>query len=56
MNIPVSRLTIEGVALRAERSGKGSGRFYTLTYEGSDKAGNSARCAPIVLVPRDGGK
>jgi hypothetical protein len=38
--------------LRAERSGIGSGRTYTLTYEGLDTAGNSARCALTVAVPK----
>ena len=37
--------------LRAERSGTGRGRAYTLTYEGLDTAGNSARCALPVVVP-----
>lgn len=39
--------------LRAERSGTGSGRRYTITYAGADKAGNSAACSAIVTVPRD---
>ncbi|MBI4233099.1 MAG: hypothetical protein HY686_01510 [Chloroflexi bacterium] len=39
--------------LRAERSGKGSGRVYTLTYQGMDQAGNSALCSTTVSVPHD---
>ena len=39
--------------LRAERSGKGQGRVYTLTYKGSDVAGNSATCRTSVTVPHN---
>jgi hypothetical protein len=39
--------------LRAERSGGGAGRVYTLTYEGADQAGNTARCSATVAVPHD---
>jgi hypothetical protein len=39
--------------VRAERSGKGSGRVYTLSYTGMDQAGNSASCSPTVSVPHD---
>ena len=39
--------------LRAERSGLGSGRIYTLTYTGRDVAGNSATCAATETVPHD---
>lgn len=38
--------------LRAERSGNGDGRVYTLTYQGSDLAGNSATCSAVVTVPK----
>jgi hypothetical protein len=38
--------------LRAERSGTGTGRVYTLTYEGTDRAGNAALCSATVKVPR----
>ena len=41
--------------LRAERSASGPGRTYTLTYEGSDDAGNKATCAATVRIPRDQG-
>ncbi|HEX9597845.1 MAG TPA: thrombospondin type 3 repeat-containing protein [Gaiellaceae bacterium] len=39
--------------LRAERSGNGPGRTYTLTYTGADVAGNTATCAALVRVPHD---
>lgn len=39
--------------LRAERAGNGPGRVYTLTYEGSDKAGNTAIATCKVTVPHD---
>jgi hypothetical protein len=39
--------------LRAERSGRGNGRVYTLTYTGRDVAGNSAVCSATVTVPHD---
>lgn len=39
--------------LRAERSGKGTGRVYTFTYQGTDLAGNSATCNVTVTVPHD---
>ncbi len=39
--------------LRAERSGLGSGRVYTLIYQGTDKAGNAANCTSFVTVPHD---
>ncbi len=39
--------------LMASRAGNGDGRIYTLTYEGMDVAGNTARCSTIVFVPHD---
>ncbi len=39
--------------LRAERAGGGSGRTYTLSYLGSDLAGNSATARCTVRVPHD---
>lgn len=39
--------------LRAERSAKGAGRIYTLTYRALDRAGNAATCAATVRVPHD---
>jgi hypothetical protein len=42
--------------LRAQRLGAGSGRIYTLTYTGLDRAGNSATCSTNVIVPHDQGQ
>ncbi len=42
--------------LRAERSGKGAGRKYTLTYIADDVAGNHGTCVTTVIVPRDQAK
>jgi predicted extracellular nuclease len=42
--------------LRAERSGKGSGRVYTITYQVTDSCGNSTIDSANVLVPHDKGK
>jgi hypothetical protein len=39
--------------LRAERSGSGTGRIYTLTYTGYDVAGNGATCITAVTVPHN---
>jgi hypothetical protein len=39
--------------LRARRLGSGTGRVYTLTYEGADRAGNVAMCTTAVTVPHD---
>jgi hypothetical protein len=39
--------------LRAERSDTGTGRLYTLTYQGKDVAGNTALCRTTVFVPHD---
>jgi hypothetical protein len=41
--------------LRAQRLGSGNGRVYTLTYNGTDRAGNSATCSTTVSVPHDQG-
>jgi microsomal dipeptidase-like Zn-dependent dipeptidase len=41
-------------SLRAQRVGNGLGRFYTLGYEGRDRAGNTAVCSTKVTVPHDG--
>jgi hypothetical protein len=38
--------------LRAERSGKGTGRVYTITVESTDGAGNSATAMTRVCVPK----
>jgi hypothetical protein len=42
-----------GFLLRAERSGRGSGRTYTVTYEVEDASGNKASAQATVFVPRD---
>jgi hypothetical protein len=42
--------------LRAERSGKGTDRIYTLTYRAMDQAGNNATCVTSVTVPHDNKK
>jgi len=41
------------VQLRAERSGLGEGRTYTLTYRVSDPSGNAVPVAVTVTVPHD---
>ena len=43
------------VLLRAERSGRGSGRDYTITVEASDDSGNVTSGEVHVLVPHDKG-
>jgi len=43
------------VLLRAERSGDGSGRVYSLTYAARDDSGNTASALVIVTVPHDEG-
>lgn len=39
--------------LRAERSGDGTGRIYTVTYTATDKAGNRTPVSVTVTVPHD---
>jgi hypothetical protein len=39
--------------LRAERSGNGTGRIYTITITATDAAGNSANATTKVTVPHD---
>lgn len=42
--------------LRAERSGQGSGRIYTIDYQVTDACGNSATATTDVTVPRSKGR
>ena len=42
--------------LRAERSGNGKDRIYTITYQAIDWAGNSTLATATVTVPHDKGK
>jgi predicted extracellular nuclease len=42
--------------LRAERSGTGDGRVYTITYEATDACGNSTIATATVTVPHSKGK
>jgi len=39
--------------LRAERSGKGNGRIYTINYTATDKSGNTTPLQVHVVVPHD---
>ena len=41
------------VQLRAERSGTGNGRIYTITISARDAAGNTSSSAVTVTVPHD---
>jgi hypothetical protein len=41
------------IYLRAERSGTGTGRVYTLTYEATDFAGNVGTATVTVTVPHE---
>ena len=41
------------IYLRAERSGTGSDRIYTITYEAVDACGNVAVSSATVTVPHD---
>jgi hypothetical protein len=45
-----------GLQLRAERSGSGNGRVYTLTVSCTDDAGNAVAGTVTVAVPKDQGK
>jgi hypothetical protein len=41
------------ICLRAERSGTGDGRIYTITYTATDATGNSVNANATVAVPHD---
>jgi hypothetical protein len=41
------------ISLRAERSDKGTGRVYTITYQATDLAGNATKAAATVTVPHN---
>jgi hypothetical protein len=43
-------------SLQARHAGTGSGRVYSLTYQGSDVAGNTATCTTTIRVPHDQGR
>lgn len=43
-------------SLRADRTGSGNGRTYTITYEASDAAGNKTIATTTVTVPHDQAK
>jgi hypothetical protein len=43
------------VSVRAERSGSGTGRVYTLTYSATDASGNRTSAVAVVIVPHDQG-
>jgi len=42
--------------LRAERSGSGNGRVYTITINGTDTSGNKSQAKVEIRVPHDQGK
>jgi low density lipoprotein receptor-related protein 5/6 len=41
------------ISLRAERSGKGDGRIYTITYQATDATGNVSTASVTVTVPHN---
>lgn len=48
------KITQDGqIYLRAERSGSGNGRFYTITYQATDKSGNVGFGTADVVVPHN---
>jgi len=53
---PVINNGIITLQLRAERSGKGNGRTYTVTILATDEAGNTSTAQVNILVPHDRGK
>lgn len=46
---------VRSFLLRAERSGMGNGRVYTVTYRVKDASGNTATASARVIVPVSGG-
>jgi hypothetical protein len=42
--------------LRAERSGSGTGRFYTITITAADQSGNTSTADVKIVVPHDNRK
>lgn len=54
-NIVDDIVTVNGFTfnLRAERSGLGSGRTYTITYQATDSSGNTAQASITVEVPHN---
>ena len=44
------------IRLRAERSGRGTGRIYTLNFSVTDASGNQSSTSATVVVPHDRGK
>ncbi len=53
---PVINNGIITLQLRAERSGKGNGRLYTVTIVAKDQSGNSSTATVTISVPHDMGK
>ena len=47
------QVNADGIWLRAERSGTGTGRIYTITYQAVDDSGNVTVQDAIVTVPHD---
>jgi hypothetical protein len=51
-------IVVEGgtIFLRAERSGRGMGRIYSITARATDRAGNTGMATATCLVPHDPGR
>jgi len=52
-DISITGVNPKNIALRAERSGLGTGRIYTLSATVTDAAGNSTTVTSTCMVPRD---